>query len=67
MFPEEVLHAHGAVGGRRSRHPREEIRRARDFDDTGTLPVGAWLHEFCEGLIARGLHKKVRHGLQHAL
>lgn len=32
------------------------------FDDTGTLPVGAWLHEFCEGLIARGLHKRVRMG-----
>jgi anaerobic magnesium-protoporphyrin IX monomethyl ester cyclase len=32
------------------------------FDDTGTLPVGAWLHEFCEGLIERGLHKRVRMG-----
>ncbi|MHB8355877.1 MAG: B12-binding domain-containing radical SAM protein [Vulcanimicrobiaceae bacterium] len=32
------------------------------FDDTGTLPIGAWLHEFCEGLIKRGLHKKVRLG-----
>lgn len=32
------------------------------FDDTGTLPVGAWLHEFAEGLIKRGLHKKVRFG-----
>jgi anaerobic magnesium-protoporphyrin IX monomethyl ester cyclase len=32
------------------------------FDDTGTLPVGAWLQEFCEGLIARGLHKRVRMG-----
>jgi len=32
------------------------------FDDTGTLPIGAWLHEFCEELIKRGLHKKVRIG-----
>lgn len=32
------------------------------FDDTGTLPVGEWLHEFAEGLIKRGLHKKVRFG-----
>jgi radical SAM superfamily enzyme YgiQ (UPF0313 family) len=32
------------------------------FDDTGTLPVGAWLHEFAEGMIKRGLHKKVRFG-----
>ena len=32
------------------------------FDDTGTLPVGAWLHEFAEGLIRRGLNKKVRFG-----
>ncbi len=32
------------------------------FDDTGTLPIGAWLNEFCEGLIKRGLHKKVTMG-----
>jgi anaerobic magnesium-protoporphyrin IX monomethyl ester cyclase len=32
------------------------------FDDTGTLPIGAWLHELCEGLIARGLNKKVKIG-----
>lgn len=32
------------------------------FDDTGTLPIGEWLHEFCEGLIKRGLHKKVKIG-----
>ena len=29
------------------------------FDDTGTFPVGSWLKEFCEKLIARGYHKKV--------
>ncbi len=32
------------------------------FDDTGTLPIGAWLHEFCEGIIKRGLHKRVQMG-----
>jgi anaerobic magnesium-protoporphyrin IX monomethyl ester cyclase len=32
------------------------------FDDTGTLPIGAWLHEFCEGIIKRGLNKKVKIG-----
>jgi anaerobic magnesium-protoporphyrin IX monomethyl ester cyclase len=32
------------------------------FDDTGTLPIGEWLHEFCEGLIERGLHKQVKIG-----
>jgi anaerobic magnesium-protoporphyrin IX monomethyl ester cyclase len=32
------------------------------FDDTGTLPIGAWLHEFCEGLIKRGLNKRVKIG-----
>lgn len=32
------------------------------FDDTGTLPIGAWLQEFCEGIIKRGLHKKVKIG-----
>jgi radical SAM superfamily enzyme YgiQ (UPF0313 family) len=32
------------------------------FDDTGTLPIGAWLNEFAEGLIKRGLNKKVKIG-----
>ena len=29
------------------------------MDDSGTLPVGAWLKEFCLGMIDRGLHKRV--------
>ena len=29
------------------------------FDDTGTFPGGKFLHDFCEGLIKKGLHKKV--------
>ena len=33
-----------------------------NFDDTGTLPVGPWLQEFCEGMIQRGLHKKITFG-----
>lgn len=32
------------------------------FDDTGTLPVGPWLQEFCEGMIRRGYHRKVKFG-----
>lgn len=33
-----------------------------NFDDTGTLPVGPWLQEFCEGMIKRGLNKKITFG-----
>lgn len=29
------------------------------FDDTGTLPIGPWLEEFCKGMIQRGYNKKV--------
>lgn len=29
------------------------------FDDTGNFPAGAWLREFCEGMIDRGLNKKI--------
>lgn len=29
------------------------------MDDSGTLPIGKWLREFCEGMIERGYHKKV--------
>ncbi len=37
-----------------SEHNAKEI-----FDDSGTFPGGNWLKEFCEGMIARGYHKKV--------
>ncbi len=30
------------------------------MDDTGSFPVGPWLQRFCEGMIARGYHRKVR-------
>lgn len=32
------------------------------FDDSGCFPAGAWLREFCDGMIARGLNKKVALG-----
>lgn len=30
------------------------------MDDAGSLPVGQWLIDFCNGMIARGYHRKVR-------
>ena len=32
------------------------------FDDSGCFPAGAWLREFCEGMVARGLNKRVTLG-----
>ncbi|MBI5034286.1 MAG: radical SAM protein [Chloroflexi bacterium] len=32
------------------------------FDDTGTLPAGAWLKKFCQGMIECGYNKHVRFG-----
>ena len=29
------------------------------FDDSGSFPTGDWLVAFCEGMIRRGLHKKI--------
>lgn len=29
------------------------------MDDSGTFPVGEWLHQFCLGMIQRGLNKRV--------
>lgn len=29
------------------------------MEDSGSLPIGAWLQEFCSGMIERGYHKKV--------
>ncbi len=30
------------------------------MDDSGSFPAGAWLKTFCEGMIARGYHKRVK-------
>jgi anaerobic magnesium-protoporphyrin IX monomethyl ester cyclase len=30
------------------------------MEDSGTLPIGTWLEEFCAGLIERGYNKKVK-------
>ncbi len=30
------------------------------MDDTGCLPVGAWLRTFCHEMISRGYHKRIR-------
>lgn len=29
------------------------------MEDSGSLPIGDWLHEFCQGMIGRGYNKKV--------
>ena len=30
------------------------------MEDSGTLPIGSWLEEFCAGIIERGYNKKVK-------
>ncbi len=30
------------------------------MDDSGSFPIGDWLREFCEEIIKRGYHKKIR-------
>lgn len=37
----------------------EKYRVREIMDDTGTLPVGDWLREFCYGIIKRGYNKKI--------
>jgi anaerobic magnesium-protoporphyrin IX monomethyl ester cyclase len=32
------------------------------FDDSGCFPAGGWLRQFCQGMIDRGLNKKVVYG-----
>ena len=59
-------------------HPENVIREVEDyldevrkliimgfkefFDDSGTFPVGEWLHKFCTGMIKRGYHKHIAWG-----
>ncbi len=49
--PKHVLDEIGELLGQ---YPIKEI-----MDDTGTLPAGEWLREFCRGMIKRGYHKKI--------
>jgi radical SAM superfamily enzyme YgiQ (UPF0313 family) len=54
----------------RARDPKDVVSEIGDLierygvreimDDTGSLPAGAWLKTFCEEMIARGYHKRVR-------
>lgn len=50
--PEDVLDEMGVL--------IEEYGVKEVFDDTGTFPVGDWLHEFCNGMIERGYSDRVR-------
>lgn len=49
--PEKLLDEIGHV---LDRYPVREI-----FDDSGSFPAGKWLRAFCEGMIARGYHRRV--------
>lgn len=40
----------------------EQYRFKEIFDDSGCLPKGEWLEEFCQGAIKRGYHKRVTLG-----
>ncbi|MCZ7355912.1 MAG: radical SAM protein [Candidatus Methanoperedens sp.] len=37
----------------------EKYKVKEIMDDTGTFPVGNWLHDFCTGMIERGYNKKI--------
>jgi radical SAM superfamily enzyme YgiQ (UPF0313 family) len=52
MSPKRAL---DEVGYILDNHPVREI-----MDDSGTFPVGDWLREFCQGMIKRGYHKKIK-------
>jgi len=49
-----VKHVLDEIGYLIDRHGAREI-----FDDTGTLPGGRWLTDFCNGMIERGYHKRI--------
>ncbi|EKD49323.1 MAG: hypothetical protein ACD_63C00180G0004 [uncultured bacterium] len=38
----------------------EKYKVREIMDDSGTIPVGNWLREFCNGMIERGYNKKVK-------
>ena len=52
MFPKRAL---DEIGDILENYPVKEI-----MDDSGTFPVGAWLKEFCGGMIDRGYNKKIK-------
>ncbi len=40
----------------------DEYKVKEIFDDTGTLPAGKWLRDFCSGMIERGYKDKIAFG-----
>jgi len=40
----------------------DEYKVKEIFDDTGTLPAGKWLRDFCNGMIERGYSDKIAFG-----
>jgi radical SAM superfamily enzyme YgiQ (UPF0313 family) len=38
----------------------EKYKIKEIMDDSGSFPTGDWLREFCQGMIKRGYHEKVR-------
>lgn len=52
MSPKRAL---DEVGHILDHYPVREI-----MDDSGSFPVGDWLREFCQGMIDRGYHRRIR-------
>jgi radical SAM superfamily enzyme YgiQ (UPF0313 family) len=52
--PDHVL---DEIGHILDRYPVKEI-----FDDSGCFPAGRWLHAFCDGVVARGYHRRAAFG-----
>jgi radical SAM superfamily enzyme YgiQ (UPF0313 family) len=52
MSPKRALDEIGHIF---DHYPVREI-----MDDSGTFPVGDWLREFCQGMIKRGYHQKIK-------
>ncbi len=50
-----VKRALDEVGYLLENYPVKEI-----MDDSGTFPTGKWLRGFCQGMIRRGYHKKIK-------
>lgn len=50
-----VKRALDEIGYLLENYPIKEI-----MDDSGTFPTGDWLRNFCQGMIKRGYHQKVR-------
>jgi anaerobic magnesium-protoporphyrin IX monomethyl ester cyclase len=60
MFPGEKCRTRSAAKALDEIGQLIQLGAKEIMEDSGTLPIGDWLNEFCAGMIERGYYKKIK-------